>query len=60
MVADIRESWELGKKLAVYFEPPLIPETTEPILKIQAAFESPGKTVEENKFQDLVVASDVT
>ena len=26
--------------------PPLISETTEPILKIQAAFESPGKTVE--------------
>ena len=35
-----------------YFEPPppLISETTGPILKIQAAFESPGKTVEENKF----------
>ena len=29
-----------------YFEPPLISETTGPILKIQAAFESPGKTVE--------------
>ena len=26
--------------------PPLISETTGPILKIQAAFESPGKTVE--------------
>ena len=35
-----------------YFEspPPLISETTGPILKIQAAFESPGKTVSrENK-----------
>ena len=30
-----------------YFEPPpLISETTGPILKIQEAFESPGKTVE--------------
>ena len=31
-----------------YFEPPppLISETTGPILKIQTAFESPGKTVE--------------
>ena len=30
-----------------YFEPPpLISENTGPILKIQAAFESPGKTVE--------------
>ena len=32
-----------------YFEPPpppLISEATGPILKIQAAFESPGKTVE--------------
>ena len=30
--------------------PPLISETNGPILKIQAAFESPGKTVRENKF----------
>ena len=29
--------------------PPLISETTGPILKIQAAFESPGKTVEEKQ-----------
>ena len=29
--------------------PPLISETTGPILKIQAAFESPGKTVEGKK-----------
>ena len=28
-----------------YFEPPLISETTGPIVKIQGAFESPGKTV---------------
>ena len=31
---------------AISSPPPLISETTGPILKIQAAFESPGKTVE--------------
>ena len=30
--------------------PPLISETTGPILKIQAAFESPGKLLKENNF----------
>ena len=41
--------------------PPLISETTGPILKIQAAFESPGKTVEGKQiFIDLGVTSDVT
>ena len=44
-----------------YFEPPLISETTGPILKIQAAFESPGKTVDvKTNFIDLGVTSDVT
>ena len=33
--------------------------TTGPIVKIQAAFESPGKTVEGKKFIDLGVTSDV-
>ena len=42
-----------------YIEPPLISETTGPILKIQAAFESPGKTVK-GKNIDLGVTSDVT
>ena len=40
--------------------PPLISETTGPILKIQSAFESPGKTVDGKKFNDLGVTSDVT
>ena len=41
--------------------PPLISETTGPILKIQAAFESPGKTVsKKTNFVDLRVTSDVT
>ena len=41
--------------------PPLISETTGPILKIQAAFESPGKTIEgKTNFIDLGVTSDVT
>ena len=35
---------------AISSPPPLISETTGPILKIQAAFESPGQTVEKNKF----------
>ena len=44
-----------------YFEPPLISETTGPILKIQAAFESPGKSVEGKQILfDLGVTSDVT
>ena len=44
--------------------PPLIPlisETTGPILKIQAAFESPGKNCRaKTNFIDLGVTSDVT
>ena len=40
--------------------PPLISETTGPILKIQAAFESPGKTVEGIHCIDLGVTSEVT
>ena len=45
----------------VYFEPPLISETTGQILKIQAAFESPGNIVEgKTNFNDLWVTSDVT
>ena len=44
-----------------YFEPPpLISETTGPILKIQAAFESPGKNCQGKKIIDLGVTSDVT
>ena len=43
-----------------YFEPPLISETTGPILKIKPAFEIPGKTVEGNNFFCLGVTSDVT
>ena len=39
--------WGGGEAIS---SPPLISETTGPILKIQAAFESPGKTVMENKF----------
>ena len=49
--------------MGAYFEPPpppLISETTGPILKIQVAFESPGKTVEGKKFIALGVTSDVT
>ena len=39
----------------------MISETTEPILKIQAAFESPGKTVTgKTNCIDLGVTSDVT
>ena len=34
---------------AISSPPPLISETTRPILKIQAAFESPGKTVKEKQ-----------
>ena len=41
--------------------PPLISETTGPILKIQAAFESPGKKIRgKTNFVDLGVTSDVT
>ena len=41
--------------------PPLISETTGPILKIQAAFESPGKNCwEKTNCIDLGVTSDVT
>ena len=46
-----------------YFEPPppLISETTGPILKIQAAFESPEKNCRrKTNFIDLGVTSDVT
>ena len=43
------------------FEPhPLIPETTGPILKIQAAFESPETTAKGKHFTDLGITSDVT
>ena len=44
-----------------YFEPPLISEITGPILKNQAAFESPGKNCRgKTNFIDLGVTSDVT
>ena len=45
---------------AISSSTPLISETTGPILKIQAAFESPGKTVEGKNCIHLGVTSDVT
>ena len=42
-----------------YFEPPLISETTGSILKIQEAFESPGKTAGEKQIL-LTLRSRVT
>ena len=41
-----RNHCALGGGGGLFRAPPLISETTGPILKIQAAFESPGKTVE--------------
>ena len=44
IVEKISQENERGGGL--FRDPPLIPETTGPILKIQAAFESPRKIIE--------------